>query len=230
MQVKERRQLRDQHIKQRTESKLLLREAQREAEEVVRREEKRAREKTAREEKLLNQQIRLVRSQLREKQEASHHLAVERKAAMEKETKKMKLRSLKLEAVEEGSVLLKAEEIIESEKKRRRTRSELIRQLEQAKAHEAKEGIKLMHRCFSVWYETVVEQRAKLGKAVAVREWKVMVRVWGGWRRYVMLSRASRERDRATREMQRIKRYVDQMACIREEHQLQLKNKLVYTV
>ena len=212
MQVKERRQLRDQRMKRRTESELLLREAQREAEEVVKREEKLARERAAREENLLNQQIKLVRTELRQKQETSRRLAMEQRAKIDKKVRKLKRKSNTEIVKDEESVLLKAEEIIESEKKRQRTRSELIRQLEQAKAHEAAEEIKLLHRCFSGWYEAVVEQRAKLGKVEAVREWRVMVRVWGGWRRYVLHCRASRERDRATREMQRLKRYV----CILE--------------
>lgn len=195
-------------MKQRAESELLLREAQREAEEVVRREERLARERAAREEKLLNQQIKLVRTELREKQEASRRLAAEQRTAVNKKVKRLKRISGIETAKEDESVLIQAEEIIESEKKRQRTRSELVRQLEQASAQEAKDGIKLLHRCFSAWYEAVVEQRAKLGKVVAVREWRVMVKVWGAWRKCVLHARASRERDRATKEMQKLKRCV----------------------
>ena len=207
--MKERRQLRDGHIKRRKESELLLRAAQREAEEVVRREEKVARERTAREEQLLNQQIKIVRSELRERQEASRRHAAEERTAIEKEAKRRKRkRNMKPDmAVQDSTTLLKAaEDIIESEKKRQRTRSELNRQLEEAKVKDAKEGIVLLHRSFSVWYETVVQRRAKLGKAVAVREWRLMVRAWGGWKRFIMHCRARRERDSVTREMQRLKR------------------------
>ena len=212
MQVKERRQLRDQQVKQRLESQLLLREAQREAEEVVRTEERLARERASREEKLLDQQIKLVRRELREKQETSRRLAAEQRAkeASVKEASKRKKReprSSNAEAIEEDSVLLKAEEIVESEKKRQRTRSELLRQLEEAETREARDAVKLTHRCFSAWCEAVMEQRARLRKVVVVREWRTMVGAWGAWRRWVLQSRAKREAERTTREMQRVKRY-----------------------
>ena len=211
VQVKERRQLRDEQAKRRKESEQLLRAAQREAQEVVKKEEKMARARAAREEQLLNQQIKIVRSELRERQEISRCLAAEERTAMEKEARRAKRRrNVKSEVIgveDNSATLLKAaEDIIESEKKRQRTRSELSRQLEEAKAKEAKEGIVLLHRCFSAWYETVVQRRAKLGKAVAVREWRLMVRAWGGWKRFVMHCRARKERDRVTREMQRVKR------------------------
>ena len=71
---------------------------------------------------------------------------------------------------------------------------------------EVKSDIKLLHHSFSAWYESVVVRRAKVGKAVAVRDWRLVMRVWGGWRRFVTERRERRERERAAREMQRMKR------------------------
>lgn len=212
LQVKERRKLRDQRSKQHLESELLLKQAQREAEEVVKKEERLARERAAQEERLFNHQITLVRSQIRERRKFSQQLAMEQREAIERELQQSSLewgKSRRVDGVLEASpAIVKAEEIIVSERKRRHTRSELIKKLEEAKAHDTKENIKLLHRCFSTWYESIVEQGAKLGKAVVVREWKLMMRVWGGWRRFVSERKARRERDMATREMQRMKRHV----------------------
>ena len=189
----------------------MLKQAQKEAEEVVRREEMLAREKAIMEEKLINQQVMLIRSQLKEQQKASQRIATEQRAAFKRElsysSTKHKGRHGRLDcAIEANPLILKAEEIIKSEKRRQQTRSELIRQLEEAEVYEAKEDIKLIHRYFSLWYETVAEQRAKVGKAIAVRDWKLMMRMWGVWKRFVIHRRARRERDEATREMQRLER------------------------
>lgn len=210
--VRERRHLRDEKQRQRMESKLLLKQAQHEAEEEVKMEEREAKEKAAQEEKLIGLQVTLIRSQLRERQKASRQVALQQRNAIEKEIKRSSGRrgqgkQALREVLGTSPAIVKAEEIVVSEKRRQRTRSELIKQLEEAKAHETKENIRLLHRSFSVWYETVVVRRAKLGKVVAVREWRVMVRAWGAWRRVVKERRAKRERDMATREMQRLKRY-----------------------
>lgn len=224
-QVKERRQLRDNKQQQHMESKLLLKQAQREAEEEVRREEREARDKASQEEKLINLQVTLIRSQLRERQKSSRQLALQQRSAIEKEIKygsgrygsQRKQESQGFgDVLGDSPVIQKAEELIISERRRQRTRSELLKQLEESKAHETKENIKLLHHSFSAWYETVVLRRAKLGKVVAVREWRVMVRAWTGWRRFVKERRERRERETATREMQRVKRYVFMDKCLLE--------------
>lgn len=183
----------------------MLKQAQREAEEEVKREERETRERARQEEKLVDLQVKLIRSQLREQQKTRHQLALEQRSAIKKEAQQRRRRGLE-EVLGTSPVVLKAEEIVMSEKKRQHTRSELMKQLEEASAHETKENIKLLHRSFSGWYEAVVVRRAKLGKVVAVREWRMMVRAWGGWRRFVKERRVRRERDEATREMQRMKR------------------------
>lgn len=220
VQVRERRHLRDEKQQQRTESRLLLKQAQREAEEEVKREEREARGKAKQEEKLIDLQVTLIRSQLREQQKASRELALKQRSAIEKEARQSSGRrkwGLK-DVLGTSPVVLKAEKIVMSEKRRQRTRSELMKQLEEARAHETKENIKLLHHCFSAWYETVVVRRAKLGKVVAVREWRAMVRAWGGWRRFVKERKTKRERDMTTREMQKIRRYLDACTMLNVVH------------
>lgn len=182
--VKERRLLRDQTHRERMESRLLLKQAQQEAEAEVKREERAARDKASQDEKLINLQVTLIRSQLRERQKASHQLASKQRKAIERETSHhghssgkpgQRKRGL-VEVLEASPAVLKAEEMIASERKRQRTRSELIKQLEASKAHEAKENMKLLHCSFSVWFEVVVVRRARVGKVVAVMEWRLLVR------------------------------------------------------
>ena len=69
----------------------------------------------------------------------------------------------------------------------------------------------LLHCCFSSWYTAVVERRAKLGKAAAVCDWKLLLRAWRAWRGFVGRRRERREREAITREMQREKRWVWQL-------------------
>ena len=223
MQVKERRRNRDCKQKKRVESELLLKQAQREAEEQVMREERKAKEKAAREEKLMDQQIKLMRSHFRERQEVSRRLGVKQRNAIEREIKKSSstrqesssINSARVRRRNKGpmdmlpatSSVLKAEEFVASERKRQHTRSQLIQQLEEAMADETKQNIKLLHHSFSLWYEVVVVRRARMQKVLAVRNWRVMVKVWGAWKRLLVERRASQERDMATKEMQRARRY-----------------------
>lgn len=219
--MKERRKSRDHKQKRHVESELLLKQAHKEAEEQVKREERQEREKTAREEKLMDQQVKLIRSHFKERQKVSRRLAVKQRNAIEREIRKtsstrlnssvgssrMRHRTSREVVLPVSSTVLRAEEFVAGERKRQHTRSRLIQQLEDAKADETKQSIKLLHRSFSLWYEVVLVRRARLKKVLAVREWRVMVKVWGAWKRLLMERRAGRERDKATKEMQRMRRY-----------------------
>ena len=183
-------------------------------------EEREARKKTAMEEKLINQQISLVRGQIREQRKATNQLAVTQRKVIEAELKKKKKK--KKEKRESGEseqtglvgmllaspTVIMAEKIVEDERKRQQTRSELVRQLEEAETRDLKERMRLLRGYFSVWYEEVVAQRAKVRRAVAVREWKEMARAWGAWRRWAVRRKNRREEAAATREMQRNMRYI----------------------
>ena len=65
--------------------------------------------------------------------------------------------------------------------------------------------VQLLHSCFSRWYTLVVEIQARLGKAAAIGDWKLLLRVWQAWRAFVSGRRVRRERDRVARELQREK-------------------------
>ena len=182
---------------------------------VVLREERETRKKVVLEEKLINQQIALIRGQVRERHRTCCHLAAEQRTVIEIELRKNKERERNCEVCDhEGlsSILtssptvLRAEKIIQEERKRQQTRSELVRQFQEAETRELKEEMKLLRCYFSVWYESVVKRRAKVGKAVAVREWRLMARVWSAWRRWLVATRRKMEEEMATREMQRNKR------------------------
>ena len=51
----------------------------------------------------------------------------------------------------------------------------------------------------------MVEIRARLGKAAAIGDWKLLLRVWQAWRAFVSGRRVRRERDQVARELQREK-------------------------
>ena len=182
-QVRERRAARDKKRAKSRERMSLVNEARQKAEEIVLLEERRSREKREREDKLVTEQMKQVRVQLREKQRAYKLVAMDIPSTTN--------------AVEQ------AEEFIKNERKRQHTRGELLRQLEQAEAVEIKNKFKVLHTCFSRWFRVVIEGRGKLVKAVAMSEWKLVVRVWSAWRGWVAHCRARREREQTARQMQR---------------------------
>ena len=48
--------------------------------------------------------------------------------------------------------------------------------------------------------------RGKLAKAVAIRDWRLVLRVWKAWRRFVQERKERRARDQLARWLQREKR------------------------
>lgn len=204
---------------QQLESQLLLEQAQREAREIVMKEEKEARKKAALEEKLINQQISIIRGQIREQRKSTNKLAKVQRMAIETELKTKKVKKTEQEGSKKNvsggeqaglaDVLLSsptvvmAEKIVEDERKRQQTRLELVRQLEKAETRDLKERMRLLRGFFSAWYEEVISSWGKVRKAGAVRDWKLLGRAWGAWHRWAVHRRNRREAAAATREMQR---------------------------
>lgn len=182
-QVRERRAARDKKRAQNRERMSLANEALQRAEEMVLLEERRSKEKRERDDKLVTEQMKQVRAQLRERQQTYKLVAMDIPSTTD--------------AVEQ------AEEFIKNERKRQNTRGELLRQLEEAEAIEMKNNFKLLHTCFNRWFQVVLERRGKVVKAVAMSEWKLVVRVWSVWRGWVAHCRARREREQTARQMQR---------------------------
>ena len=48
--------------------------------------------------------------------------------------------------------------------------------------------------------------RGKLAKAIAIRDWKLVLRVWKAWKRFVVERKERRARDQLARWLQREKR------------------------
>ena len=105
-------------------------------------EERRVRAKAAEEEKLIEQQMRQLRKELRERERLTRQLALEQALVDEEEL---------IGPQRDGAgVVREAEEFIQCERRRVATRMELVRQLEEAEIKETKENVKLLHRCFQV--------------------------------------------------------------------------------
>jgi len=173
------------------------------------------------EEKLINHQICLIRGQICQQRKATNQLAAAQRKAIEAEIKKKKDRKGhnkgkgRVEELEQKGVadillaspaVVMAEKVVEEERKRQLVRSELVRQLEEAETLELKERMRLLRGFFSAWYEEVVTRRTKVRRAKAVRNWKLMARVWGAWRKWVGHRRNRREEAAVARELQRNKR------------------------
>ena len=213
--MRERRKLRDRASQHQVHSELLLQQVQREAAMAVQREEREAQRRAALEEELVNQQVDLLRGQMREQHRASYNRAIEQSKAIETELKRRAVchedhhrsdHSGLHSVLGASAAVLKAEEVVKEEKKRQRTRVELVQQLEEVEVLELREEMRLLYCCFSLWQRGVVERGAGLKKAVVVREWRLVATMWGGWRRALGRRRDRRERDLATREAQRRER------------------------
>ena len=100
------------------------------------------RAKAAEEEKLIEQQMRQLRKELRERERLTRQVALEQTLVNQEESVSQQR--------DGGGVGREAEEFIQSERRRVSTRMELARQLEEAEVRETKENVKLLHCCFQV--------------------------------------------------------------------------------
>lgn len=64
---------------------------------------------------------------------------------------------------------------------------------ERVKVQQARNNLRCLHVHFGAWYDVVVERRAQLGRALAIADWKRLLRAWNGWRTAVRHSRMDRE-------------------------------------
>lgn len=122
----------------------LSEQAEREARALVMEEERRVRAKAVEEEKLIEQQMRQLRKELRERERLTRQLALEQTIVNQAESVSQQR--------DGGGVVREAEDFIQSERRRVSTRMELARQLEEAEVRETKENVKLLHRCFQVGF------------------------------------------------------------------------------
>ena len=56
--------------------------------------------------------------------------------------------------------------------------------------------IQNLQRHFSAWYNLVLERRLQMGKALAMRDWKLMLRAWNAWKAFVRERRMDIENKR----------------------------------
>ena len=173
--------------------------AEREARALVMEEERRAKVRAAEEERMIADQMNTLRKELREREMLSRQIALEQSLITEDATRTGQSEG-------EGAVMAEAEEFIKSERRRVATRMELTRQLEEAEVKEAKENVKLVHHCFQGWWGEVVRERGRMTKAAAVRDWKLVLRVWLAWVKFVRERREKKEREEVSRWLQREKR------------------------
>lgn len=182
MKVRERRAARD---KKRTKAQTMMtlaNEARLRAEELVLMEEKMFQEKRKREDRLISDHMKQMRAELRERQLVLRESPVP------------------VEPCAVSNAVEQAEEFIKSERRRQNTRGELLRQLEEAQSMEVKNNFRLLHSCFSRWFQVFIEGRGKLSKAATISDWKLLARVWRGWACHC---RAKREQQEDARQMQR---------------------------
>ena len=181
--MRERRVAREQRKARQSARESLANEAHQEATEIVKMEETQSLARRKRDEQIIAHHMTQIRAELREKERRSRLVAVD--------------------TIPLINPVAEAEKFIKDERKRQSTRIELLKQLEEIETLEAKNNVKLLHNCFSRWYQMVVVERGKVVKAAAVCEWRLLAKVWGAWLGWVGTCQRRRERDQTTRELQR---------------------------
>lgn len=199
LQVKRRRELRERRKREEMERRRQQQLAEREARALVMEEERRAKARAAEEDRIIDQQMKTLRKELKERERLSRQLALEHSLITE-EAKAME------SSRGDGALMAEAENFLKSERQRVATRMELTQQLEEAEVKETKENVKLVHCCFQGWWGEVVRERGRLAKATAVRDWKLALRVWQAWVSFVRERRQKKEREEVSRWLQREKR------------------------
>lgn len=71
----------------------------------------------------------------------------------------------------------------------------------------------MLHRHFLAWHNIVIQRRMQLGKARALADWKLMLRVWNAWRSLVRSQHLALETEQHQKNVAEENRYVQLIIC-----------------
>ena len=70
-------------------------------------------------------------------------------------------------------------------------------------------SLQIQHRHFTAWYDVVLSRRLAFGKARALADWRLTLRVWNAWRSYVRSQRITIETKQHEQNVVEESRYAD---------------------
>ncbi|KAJ8034859.1 hypothetical protein HOLleu_21873 [Holothuria leucospilota] len=184
--VKENREKKERERKMRLEERQAERDAQLKARQIVKQEEKARAIRQQHEEMKIQQEMASIRKQM---QEARHKEEDERKRIRQAEEEAR----LQMELEEAKRKEDEARRRMEDERKLQMKKDELMKKAVELKAQEEAEKLRIKHRHFKAWYQLVLDNRLKMGKARALSDWRCLLRSWNAWRAFHRACQAERE-------------------------------------
>lgn len=154
---------------------------QRARDRVINEERKRIEREKAEEKAILSEMDKIKLQLAEEKQKKEEEMKVKERILNEA---KLQMQ-LELRQARQQEILKRKEE--------KEMKLQIERELQKEALNELQLTMKILHKYFSAWYDLVLQQRLKLGKALAVADWKCKMRAWNAWRSYVCCVKANQE-------------------------------------
>ncbi|XP_052253520.1 coiled-coil domain-containing protein 191-like isoform X2 [Dreissena polymorpha] len=185
-QVKENREKREAELRRQREERQNRKIVQSAAQQLVRQEERQKELDTRREEMEIRKEMAKIRKDMQEERKKN-----EEKRARERESRQETELAARVKVAHD----LEAEDgqSIESQRLYEERQRLLAQRVQQLETRVAANNLKIQHRFFSAWYNLVLDKRLKMGKARAMYDWKLLLRVWNAWRGYVRSRRLELE-------------------------------------
>nr|XP_046227086.1 coiled-coil domain-containing protein 191 isoform X2 [Scatophagus argus] len=183
LQVRENRARREAERQRQQREREAQRDAREEAKRREREEETRKKQEARRQEEMVQQEMVRLRRQMEEKRSWEQLVRQREKKSVEGQSAARSLQSappLPIKQQQETERLYKT-------------------QKSQTKVY--MHNLKCLQRHFSGWYSVVLDRRLRMGKALALYDWKRQLRAWRAWRAVVWESQKQREVARTEHEL-----------------------------
>ena len=155
--------------------KEVSRETEMAARKILLEEEKLQIEQKAAEEKKIKEEMEKIRREIHEQQTVMREQQKRDFALRQAEIEKDKL---KLESKRQKENMEK----LALEKTREENKRKIAARMEQVKIKEMKINMHVLQKHFHAWYNFIIDQRLKIGKAVALSEWRLLSRIYNTWK------------------------------------------------
>ncbi|XP_070201968.1 coiled-coil domain-containing protein 191-like [Littorina saxatilis] len=184
--VKENREKREKELKRQRNDAETKKQARLAARHIVMKEEKVKEIKVKREEHEVRKQMTQIRKEMQEtrRQEAEERLRSQQEA--EEKARRAREEVERQEAAERQEMFHRAHEM----KERKQAK---LAQRELEKARQAAHKLRILHKNFTAWYDVVLYRRLCYGKARAMADWKLTLRMFNAWHSYTRSQRITIE-------------------------------------
>ncbi|XP_046577381.1 coiled-coil domain-containing protein 191-like isoform X2 [Haliotis rubra] len=176
-QVKENREKRERELEQKRREQQERKDSFHKAKQMVIQEERDRDLKARREEQELKKVMGRIRKEM---QEESH------KQQEQRDRERRAREKLDQEAREELSRQTEQERLQQQQQQqaKKEHQRKMYDRVHKFQIKQSGKNLKCLQRHFSAWYKVVLDRRLQTGKARALADWKLLLRVWNAWRSY----------------------------------------------